>query len=846
MKNLFSLAILVALVSSPAFAADESSNSSEVKIKGLSKPYDFELEQNLDGSLREVMTIDYTKIDNPNAGTPSKYLNSEANSNIGFGQIKAQYSQARGYDGRVYNRKADGSLYDTHYDDLVKVGIIDTGIDATHPDLDYNVRGLVTCTTTNGCTMGSRDNDNYGHGTTVAGIIAARRNNVGMVGIAPNVKLYGAAAIGITNGSDQDAVKFFSDNGIKVINASYGISSGVYEYPIVSATKGYRFSPVSATQLRSYITAAGKTTNFVEAVNNAVSKGVIFVFAAGNASMDQVNVLAGLPYYFRGNISSKPSGYSTVNPKNYDWSKNWVAAVSVNSSNQLSSFSNACGVAKDYCLAAPGENIYSTKAGGGYTTASITEGTSFSAPSITGSIAALLGAFPQLKSTDALQILFDTATDLGAPGVDAIYGHGLVNLDKATSPSDSGWKLATATLGVTTMQSFDASRVNLSSSFGDALSKSKTSLMFVDSYNKDYTISLADLTNNAKTTSDISQRLSGMGESIFDNNITTPSGAKVGFSMRGNREDEPKIAGENSDSKLDKMMLSYDVNGKDVQQTTKLAYGMNPNDVSGFSAFSDSKFESSIVSGAFKNPYLGLTNNAKLASTDFKGKHLNLKTTMFTGDVGSYENNFNNDKPIKGAYSELGYANNGMNLSVGFGTNRESKSFLGADGSGAFNLGNTTDTYYGTAAMKYSVNNKLSFLANYNYGVTNLSDTKNSIFKNVSNLKTDSFAVGAEYKGLAYKDDSVLFAVSQPMRVENGKANLMLPMDILADNEVIYQNRTLSLAPQGRELDMEAYYSVNTDEDSNLKLGSVLRLEPNNMKDAQNEGIFMAKYGMKF
>ncbi len=102
-----------------------------------------------------------------------------------------------------------------------------------------------------------------------------------------------------------------------------------------------------------------------------------------------------------------------------------LAVGSVNSSSAISSFSQQCGDAMNYCLVAPGENIYGAYPTSTYATGS---GTSSATPHVAGAAAVIRGAWTFLTAAQTAQILLQTATDLGVAGVDVIYGHGLLNL----------------------------------------------------------------------------------------------------------------------------------------------------------------------------------------------------------------------------------------------------------------------------------------------------------------------------------------------------------------------------------------------------------------------------------
>ena len=92
----------------------------------------------------------------------------------------------------------------------------------------------------------------------------------------------------------------------------------------------------------------------------------------------------------------------------------------------LAEYSNACGITANWCITAPGSNID--------TGASIANGTSFATPIVSAAVAVIREAFPYMTAPQITNLLFETARDLGTPGVDAVYGHGMLDLERATRP----------------------------------------------------------------------------------------------------------------------------------------------------------------------------------------------------------------------------------------------------------------------------------------------------------------------------------------------------------------------------------------------------------------------------
>ncbi len=149
---------------------------------------------------------------------------------------------------------------------------------------------------------------------------------------------------------------------------------------------------------------------FTDAISNAATnKDAIFVWSAGNDYGAQSGMLSAMP-----RVMPELDGHF-VN----------VVAWDIRT-NALANYSNACGVTQNYCITAPG----TIQTADNYAHV----GTSFAAPVVSAAIAIIREAWPYLNATQITDILFTTAADLGDPGVDEIYGHGMLDLEAATRP----------------------------------------------------------------------------------------------------------------------------------------------------------------------------------------------------------------------------------------------------------------------------------------------------------------------------------------------------------------------------------------------------------------------------
>jgi len=253
----------------------------------------------------------------------------------------------------------------------VKVAIIDSGIDYTHPDLDANYAGGYDFVNDDTVPM-----DDDGHGTHVAGTIAAEDNDAGVVGVAPEASIYALKVLEGGTGLYSDviaAIEWAVDNGIQVTNNSYGSS--------------------------------GDPGMMVKAAfDNAYAAGVLHVAAAGN--------------------SGNPPGFFD----NVIYPARWASVIAVAATDQSDSRPKWSSTGPDVELAAPGVSVYSTYWDNTYATMS---GTSMASPHVAGTAALVMIAYPSWTNVQVRSQLRDTADDLGAAGPDNLYGYGLVDADEA-------------------------------------------------------------------------------------------------------------------------------------------------------------------------------------------------------------------------------------------------------------------------------------------------------------------------------------------------------------------------------------------------------------------------------
>jgi subtilisin family serine protease len=268
----------------------------------------------------------------------------------------------------------------------VRVALLDTGIDESHPDLADAIDEARDFTRSR-----SDPTDRNGHGTHTAGIVAARKNDRGVIGVAPQCRLLVGKVLGDDGVGSSVAVAagvdWACDTGAAVISMSLG-------------------SPEPDAQLHS-------------AIERANAKGVFIITAAGNAG--------------RPNSVKYPARWRET-----------IAVAAVNRNGRLSRFSSR-GPQVD--MAAPGQDVLSTFRDGGYATLS---GTSMAAPFVAGITALLIALHrdaadartPLRNTADLREHLRRTAHDAGPTGHDPGYGWGLINPDGLLSGPERRHEIA--------------------------------------------------------------------------------------------------------------------------------------------------------------------------------------------------------------------------------------------------------------------------------------------------------------------------------------------------------------------------------------------------------------------
>ncbi|MCO8274506.1 type VII secretion-associated serine protease mycosin [Actinoplanes sp. TRM 88003] len=251
----------------------------------------------------------------------------------------------------------------------VTVAVIDSGVDADHPDLQGQVLPGLDLVDD----KGDGDTDLVGHGTTVSGIIAGRSDDTsGVVGIAPKAKVLPVRVLDEDNRYNDalivaQGVRWAVDHGAKVINLSLG--------------------------------GNGSSAALAAALDYAFAKDVVVVACTGNASASSTS---GVWY------PAREPGVLAVAGMERDGTTLWSGSIT----------------GKETVVTAPATQLVGANKGGDYWKV---QGTSFAAPMVSATAALIRSRWPDMPAGEVINRIIRTAKDKGAPGRDAQFGFGLVD-----------------------------------------------------------------------------------------------------------------------------------------------------------------------------------------------------------------------------------------------------------------------------------------------------------------------------------------------------------------------------------------------------------------------------------
>jgi len=634
------------------------------------------------------------------------------------------------------------------------IGIVDSGIEQANPEFTGRISPHSIDVAGNGTVEAEGE-----HGTVVAMIAAADNDNAsaGTVGIAYDATILAIRADSAGSCASADDCSF-ADSDI-----AQGIDHAVeHGARVVNISLGGGSASIAVSN----------------AVGRAAAAGVVVVVAAGND----------------GNAS--PEGFATSLVGSGAGHGNVIIVGSVDESGTISSFSNKAGNSGAVYLAALGERVRIHLDGRDW----LYSGTSFSAPQVSGAVALLAQAFPSLTAADIVEILLESAQDVGVAGVDKVYGHGILDIDAAFQPSGTTTLAGTGSpipLGDTSAAGSPA--------MGDALSIASLSAVVLDKYSRAYRTDLGLAMRSAS----ISRRLLGAvgGRERFVS--ARAGGSALAFTI----DNSGQGAGLDAASQL--RLSPEDAEAARVL-AARIALRISPKTQIGLAYAEGSDGLVAQLQGHERPVFLvaptAVGDEGAFRRTDVSfalRRMLGRWGLTLSGESGEIVSGapveladraraYRRREGVQGAGLALDRSFGPLDAALGISWVSEDRTVLGARFHDAFG-GGGAESMFVDASAGWDIGGGWRVAGALRDGWT-FADSS-GVIGGGSRIHSRAWSLDLERRGVFRANDALGIRIAQPLRVESGGLNLRLPVAYsYATGATTFGIRPLSLAPEGREI----------------------------------------------
>lgn len=605
------------------------------------------------------------------------------------------------------------------------IGLLDMRIAQTDHNIDYLQ------------TIGGYTVDTNAHGAAVASLIAARHDGEGVMGIAPSATVVAYNpfdASGTTNPEDvRQGISALVGAGASVINMSLGVPGHTFHQSIADV--------LTHRDLKFF------------------ASDTVLVFAAGNEGVTQTD-----------NIRWNGTGFNT---------ENILIVGSVDPTGTISSFSNRPGDAcfsssaligrtcrtgdrlMDRFLVAPGELLLVSDNNGGTARAT---GTSFAAPLVTGTIALMHDFWPWLADDayGTTEIILRSARDLGDPGVDAVYGHGMLDVEAALSPlnfdrlylqlkdnGNSGWRNVNRNYLANMI--VNPGQLDL----WEANSAAVTAYEEFDGVWRDFAIPLSSILHGTEW---------GWGE-FYQRHITQKL-------VKWAEKKTGKKAGFDGD-----LFLDFASAEGDVQLVG--GHGFGTQHLSFINTGASSMDYDADMGGT--NPLLGLASGGGfsrltvqpmndvfvsfgMTATAFDQRVTDPITGELMGDMALF-----GSRDAAASYAEIAWnATDRLSIGAGFTGLAEANAILGAQATGALSMEDGARTTAVTLTSRYAFTPTLSLTASATGSRSDNLGTGRALQVTEDGIVSSAFQLTLDKQQVFGENDSFRVSVMQPLHIEQG------------------------------------------------------------------------------
>ena len=786
---------------------------------------------------------------------------------LSFDELKEQYEGYYEYQSQwglnmvnassAYARGATGAG--------ITIGITDSGLDNSHIEISATRLSANSALSYSNYTPNTRQKR---HGTMVASVAAGKQDKTDitpMHGVAFEADVlfvaiqlaepdpdYDPVDIGDDDGSGNvsgapdftgidnffsQLFEIFNDYDVNIVNNSYGYSGNINDY--TEAQVRYAF-PNTIAEMSQAGTPDSEKTIYVWAAGNAGG------YADQGVDYSSPELLPGMAHYI-----PEIQGHS-------------IAVVSLDENGQISDFSSRCGVAQDYCIAAPGGRITaayptSTSDTGIYigntnddnynncitdnSCYAVTSGTSFAAPFVSGGLAVIADHFEgQLGSQEIVSRLFATANKKGVYADKAIYGQGLMDLDAATEPVGQVSAMMSLSLSGPMAPAIFSNIQLTSPSFGDAITNGigNHSVIFFDALDAPFRRSLSSLVSDYRNQIINMDGFRSIQNPISHSVITNESEFEIGGLSIENLSGELVTPYHLLNAKAEKnQFFSY----YNYSNDSFLSHGLNGSWAMGI--FKDSQLRSERnLRTQFSNPWLNFSATGTTFGSKFKGNNKFDIALAISSGRNKFNMNeiFNKRDSSTVALMEIQPKSKMPSLQLG--VMKENDASLGLSGSGAFNGSNNQLTSFVGLSNSLDLAGGIIFGSLY-WGKSNNMSNELGMLRSVTRLYSSAFGIGFMKSSIVSNNDKLILTVDQPIRIESGKLQLNVPTYRTKEKNVLFNQMNINLDPSGREIHTKAQYLSSY---KNIGLGLTLgyKADPYHIKFMDDYWYMSLGFNMNF
>ena len=568
-------------------------------------------------------------------------------------------------------------------------------------------------------------------------------------------------------------VNFATTSNARVVNLSLGSPTNVYSQALTTS------------------------------MQNSARSGKLLVVAAGNGGQPNPAFPASLAALFGGSA---------------------IAVGALDRNGSIASYSNRAGNSKDYYVVAPGYSRFSSYIG-----------TSFAAPYVSGTAAAILSQNPRLNAQQVSEIILNSADDLGAPGTDEVYGRGKLNTAAALAPqgdldlpgsSDDGGSSSGALVAGLVIGAGVAAAVIVRN-------KKLKEAVVVDSYDRPYQLDLGELIEVRSDGLSLDRMMMNLRRTteMAQLNITEQLRMAVWYDRDPAQALYP-VSEYDDQENIDNWSLSLHQGG-----SRGAYYALNLNlDPRQFFGLAEEINETTLFDRRnLTAPYAGFASSANMALAGYKtAKGVDLKLGVVNMDDNTTYGLESKSVLLEGSIQP----HEKLRLGVQFSGLNEQGSLFGGASAGALSVDKSETLAAGlTARLKLS--EKISLHSIYSQGYTLVKDRNRGLLQQFSGIGSNSYALGLSGRGLIRKNDRVSLTLSSPLHINQGGMTLSVPTEVdFATGNVLRESERLDLADAKRETDIELGYHLPLARQSGLAAYMIYRNDPNGLADKTARGRY--------